>query len=183
MNLSLPVSLNVGGVAYDIRTDFKAALDILAALADQELEPQEKAYTACAILYPDFDTIPLEHLEEAINKCYWYINGGESDEGKQKLPRLLDWEQDIKNIIPPVNRILGKEVRYPNEKVHWWTFLSAFYEIGDCFFAQIVRIRDKLARHKTLDKTDKEFYRKNKAIVDFKTKYTTAEENILKEFT
>lgn len=183
MNLSLPTSLNVGGVDYDIRTDFRAALDILAALGDPELYAQEKAYTACAILYPDFEEMPLEDYQEAVEKCFWYINGGETDEDKQKHVRLMDWEQDIKSIIPPINRVLGKEVRDPNEKIHWWTFLGAFYEIGDCLFAQIVRVRDRLARHKTLDKTDREFYRRNKALVDFKQRYTAAEDAILKEYT
>ena len=46
---------------------------------------------------------------------------------------------------PSANRVLGQEVRAA-KYMHWWTFLAAYQEIGECTFAQIVRIRDRLAR-------------------------------------
>lgn len=67
--------------------------------------------------------------------------------------------------------------------LHWWTFLSAYYEIGDCLFAQIVRIREKKAKGKALDKSDREFYRKNRALIDIKTHYTEAEDDLVKMWT
>ena len=60
--------------------------------------------------------------------------------------------------------------------MHWWTFLLAYYEIGDCTFAQIVRIRDLRARGKPLDKTDQDWYNRNRRLVDFKRKYTEQDE-------
>ena len=65
--------------------------------------------------------------------------------------------------------------------MHWWTFIAAYYEIGgDCTFSQIVRIREKLAKGKTLDKSDREWYRSNRHLVDFKTEYTTQENELCK---
>ena len=64
--------------------------------------------------------------------------------------------------------------------MHWWSFLSAYNEIGDCTFAQIVRVRDHLARGKKLDKQDRERYMKNRDLVDFKNKYTDAEQEVFK---
>ena len=56
-------------------------------------------------------------------------------------------------------------------------------EIGDCLFAQIIRIREKRALGKPLDKADKEFYRKNRDIIDLKTQYTDTEQELLKAWT
>ena len=91
----------------------------------------------------------------------------------------MDWEQDFPYLIAPINRVAGQEIRAV-EYLHWWTFLSYYYEIGDCYFAQIVRIRDLKARGKLTDKTDKEFYRKNREAVDLKMRYSEMEEDIIK---
>lgn len=179
MIYDLPTSLEVCGTEYEIRSDYRAALDICAALSDPELDNQEKALAALMILYPGFENMPPGHYEEALKKCYWFIDGGNDEKADKKSPRLMDWEQDFPYIVAPVNRVMGKEIRTP-EYTHWWTFLSAFYEIGDCTFAQIVRIRNLKAKGKSLDKSDREWYRQNRNLVDFKTKYTSEEEELLK---
>ena len=100
----------------------------------------------------------------------------------------MDWEQDFPYIVAPVNRVLGTEIRavpYDFKEnrggFHWWSFLAAYREIGgDCTFAQVVSLRDKLARGKTLDKADREWLRRNRALVDFRRKYTKAEDALLK---
>lgn len=80
--------------------------------------------------------------------------------------------------IAPVNRIAGCEVR-ALKYLHWWSFISYYREIGDCLFAQVVAIRDKKARGKALDKQEKEFYRRNRDMVDLRTNYSDAEKNVL----
>lgn len=177
---ALPISLEVCGTEYEIRSDFRVALDICSAMSDPELSDEEKALVSVDILYPAFESMPPEYYQEALGKCCWFINGGE-DGQKKKGPTLVSWEQDFSLIVAPVNRILGKEVR-ALEYLHWWTFLSAYYELGDCTFAQIVRIRDLRARGKPLDKSDREWYRRNQHLVDFKVKYTEAEQDILKQW-
>lgn len=80
---------------------------------------------------------------------FWFINGGEyEDQMEKKPPRLMDWEQDFQYIIAPVNHVIGREIR-ADAYLHWWTFLSAYMEIGECTFAQIVRIRDAKSRGKS----------------------------------
>lgn len=68
------------------------------------------------------------------------------------------------------------------EYLHWWTFLSAYMGIGDCLFAQVVRIRDIKARGKKMDKQDREFYRRNRDLIDIKVKTTDAEEKLFAEW-
>lgn len=81
-----------------------------------------------------------------------------------------------------MNRVLGYDVRDSEKETHWWTFISAYYEIGECLFSQIVRIRDLQARGKPLSKSDREWLQKNRHLVDFKTKYTDVDYEILKQF-
>lgn len=181
MVYELPTSVKVCDTEYAIRSDFRAVLDICIALEDPELELQEKAIVALTIFYPDFEEMPTEHYTEALKRCFWFINCGAEEDKTRKAPKLMDWEQDFQYIVAPVNRVMGAEIR-SMEYLHWWTFISAYYEIGDCLFAQIVRIRDLKAQGKSLDKADKEFYQRNRAIIDLKTTYTEQEETILSKW-
>lgn len=179
MSYALPTSLMVCGVEYDINSDYRAALDIFAAINDPELTDADRADAVIEMLYTDFDKMPYSHHQDALREALIFLNGGKEDRPqKQKSPVLVSWEQDFSYIVSPVNRIIGQEIR-GMEYLHWWTFLSAFYEIGDCTFAQIVRIRDHKARGKKLDKIDAEWYRKNRDIVDIKTTYTEKEKETL----
>lgn len=183
MIYDLPTSVEIGGEEYKIRSDYRAILDILTALNDPELSDAEKFYVAMDIFYTDYDNIPVDCQEEALKKCFWFIGGGKEDDGKKPGPRLMDWEQDFPLIVAPVNRVLGWEVRSA-EYLHWWTFLSAYMEIGgNCTFNMVVGIRDKQARGKPLDKSEKEWLRRNRDLVDFKRKYTEAEDKLVERWT
>lgn len=188
----LPTSVAVNENEYEIRSDYRAALDICAALSDLDLDEQEKAAVILDIFYPAFAghqrameddkvIMPQEHYQEAIERCFWFIGGGAEKKNPTKQPQLVDWEQDFQYIVAPVNRVLGHEVR-AEKYLHWWSFLSAYMEIGECLFAQIVRIREKKATGKPLDKSDKEWYRKNRHMVDMKTGYTEQENDILRQW-
>lgn len=186
----LPRSVEVGGREYEIRTDYRAVLDICAAYTDPELKNEEKAIAVLDIFYfsPGWEDIPPEHWREALEKCSWFIDGGRPA-GRTGGPALVNWEQDFHLIAAPVSRVYGGEIRavpYDSQTnqggLHWWTFLSLYLEIGDCLFAQVVRIRDMKARGKRLDKQDQEFYRRNRELVDIKRVYTESEQALLKEW-
>lgn len=181
MIYDLPKSLEVCGMDYEIRSDFREILDIIGILNDEELESGERAFVTLLFFYPGFQEMPVGHYQEALEKCYWFINGGKQEQEGKPAPRLMDWEQDFQFIIAPVNRVIGHEIR-ADAYLHWWTFLSAYMEIGECTFAQIVHIRDAKNRGKPLDASDKEWYRRNQDIVDLKTRYTSTEEELLKKW-
>lgn len=176
-NELLPTSVEVDGAEYEIRSDYRATLDICAALDDPELEQQDKAAVALDIFYPAIEEMPPECYQEALDKCFWFVRGG-NDEAARKAPKLMDWKQDFPLIVAPINRVTGREIR-SLDYMHWWTFLAAYYEIGDCLFAQVVRIRELKSRGKALDKADREFYNKNRDIIDLKTTYTESEKETL----
>lgn len=180
MSWGLPDSVEIDGVQYGIRTDYRCILDILSDLSNPDTDGQERALIVLIGLYPGFEEMPPEHYERAVQEGMRFINCGE-EESQQKAPRLVGWEQDYNLIIAPINRVLGREVRAV-EYMHWWTWLAAYREIGDCLFAQIVRIRERKERGKPLDKQDQEFYARNRHLVDFKRKYTEAEDEEAKKW-
>ena len=55
---NLPTTVEVAGRAFAIRTDFRAVLDALAALADPELTRQEQYMACLQILYPRWQELP-----------------------------------------------------------------------------------------------------------------------------
>ena len=171
----------MGGTAYPIRWDYRPILDICTALSDPELSEEERAYNALDIFYPSLEDIPQNRLQEAIERCIWFIDCGDVQTDRRRQPRLMDWEQDFPIVAAPVNRVLGREIRSA-EPLHWWSFIGAYQEIGECTFAQVVRIRDHLARGKKLDTADMEWYRRNRHLVEFKNKYTNEDDETLKRW-
>lgn len=174
-----PTSLNVNGKDYDIRTDFRVILDVLTALTDPDLQTDDpkldawiKTKTILEIMYPDYETIPPEDYAEAVRQASDFIDMGIKDEIKK--PRTMDWEQDAPLIVPAINKVLGKEIR-AEKYVHWWTFLGAYMEIGEGLYSQIIAIRTKKAKNKTLEKWEQEFYRDNKKLIDLKPKLSEEE--------
>ena len=157
-------------------------LDVITALNDQELNDNEKMFVALYVFYPGFEEMPSEHCQEALRQCFWFINGGKEEGPEQsKTVRLMDWEQDFPYIISPVNRVLGREIR-AEKYLHWWTFIGAYMEIGECTFAQIVHIRNMKNQGKRLSKEDQEWYSKNRSLVDMKQHNTESEEELLKKW-
>ena len=179
MMYDLPVSVDVNGHAYEIRSDYRAILDILEAINDPELTTSERAEAVLRIFYPQFEEMPQRDYERAIDRCIWFINcGNEEERPENKSERLMDWQQDFSLIVAPVNRVLGKEIR-SLDYLHWWTFIGAYQEIGDCTFAQIVNIRQKKARCKKLNKDEQEYYKKNRNLIDLKRQYTSHDDDVI----
>lgn len=181
----LPTSTTIGDREYAINSDWRAAIDIITVMQDQDIDDTERAHVVLSVFYPEFGEMPTRDFQPAIDYLYWFVGGGgeegDSAQAAKKL-KLMDWIQDLPIIISPVNRVLGFEIR-ACEYLHWWTFLSAYSEIGgDCLFAQVVSIRKKRALGKKLDKTDQAFYQENRDLIDFKQKLTSAEEDLFKEW-
>ena len=178
MNYNLPKSVELNGKRYAIRTDYRVILDIFEAMNDPDLTNEDKAVVVLNIFYCDLP--PYDTWEQALKEFVLFVNMGE-DEPKRARPKLMDWSQDFNYIVAPVSRVIGKDVR-GIKYLHWWTFLNAFFEIGECTFSQIVSIRDKKHKGKQLEKWEKEWYREHRELVDFKTAYSEAEQDLLKQW-
>lgn len=178
----LITSIPVGERELAIRTDFRDILHIFEILNDPDLLEVERYIVALEYFF-----VTEEYLEEDFNDCVdafcTFINGGDSGNGEVKPKNdkpLYDWNQDFNIIIPPVNRSLGYDVR-EKDYVHWWTFLGAFMEIGECTFSTFVAIRNKLNKGIKLDKAEEKVYKENVDRIQLKHKYDATTQSIMDE--
>lgn len=176
----LPTSISVNNTEYAIRTDYRAVMDLLTAFSDKEMlgESEEETNIIRALLVLNIlfiDEVKPEDQNEAIKKAIEFIDMGIESSRDVKKPTLMDWEQDAPLIIPAINKVLGREIR-ADKYMHWWTFLSAYMEIGECSFTHIINIRDKKAKGKKLEKWELEYIQEHKEIVLLKEKLTEKEQ-------
>ena len=190
----LPLSVEIGDKEYNIRNrcDYRVILDVIEALSDEEEEQNFRAHCAMFIFFEHPEELPdpltvitdeeVEIVQEAMSKIMFIANCGEEEkkEDEQK-PKLMDWSFDFKNIAPPVSRVLGYSVRDERNYTHWYDFIGAYREIGECYWSQVMNIRQKKMKGKTLDATEKAFYRESKKDIDLPKKLSTAEQAWLDE--
>lgn len=183
----LPLSVNINGKEYPITNecDYRVVLDIFDMYNDDTIPQEYKAFCALIMFYEDindFSDITKEDFDVniALTEMRNIING--SDEGEksgENLPRLMDWEQDFNLIVPAVSRVLGYDVRTTTRRTHYWTFLAAYMEMGECTFTQVVSIRKKKMKGKKLEKWEQEFYNENRKMIDLKNTLSSEEEEWL----
>lgn len=163
---SLPETAVFGGREYAMATDFRRVIPILGVLEDPARPEALRWYLALELFYKP--RIPTEYAREAMEYMARFLSWGE--EGRPG-PKLFDWQQDARAILADVNRVAGREIRL-EEKVHWWTFLSWFYAIGEGQLSNLVSIRQKLARGQKLEGWEQEFYRGHKAQIQLRPPQT-----------
>ena len=172
----LPQTAVIGGKTYGINTDFRDMLEIIEYLTDEK-RPEYARWQIALALFFDGD-VPPEDQEEAAKFLSDFISYGAQD--SKPGPKLMDWSQDASMIVADINKVAGKEIR-AEKYLHWWTFLSYFYGIGEGQLSTIVGIRAKKAKGKKLDSWEQEFYKENRKKVDFQ-KPETPESAEVKEY-
>ena len=158
----LPECLEVGGKQIPINADFRNILTIFEALADDKLTDREKAYITVRRLYKE--PFPSEYALEAVEKAYWFLDGGDMPKSKTDDVKTIDWKHDESMIMPAVSKAMSVLDVRALSYLHWWSFLGSFGEIGEGLFSTVVNLRQKKARGEKLTKTEERFWRKNKAV-------------------
>ena len=179
--LTLPSSLSVQGQEYAINADWRPCVNIMRMFERTDLSDTEKILCMVGILYKD--EIPDSLVTEAAEQAVWFLNLGEVADGKKNalsLGRLFSWEQDLKFIISAVDKSAGFSIR-SREFYHFWEFVSAFFETGECVFNTIVHQR-KLKKTGKQSKADKEWWAENRDIAELKVELTSDEQEILDAF-
>lgn len=178
----LPETLEVDGVDYPIRSDYRNVLNVFEAFEDPELTQDEKWQVAIFNIFADFScsddveeaAIDGFNVNEAAEQITWFISAGQPEKQVLEKP-TYNWKQDEQIIFSAVNKVSGKETR-ELEYLHWWTFLGYFNEVGEGTFSFIVGIRHKLNHGKKLEKHEKEFLAKNKELVKLEKPKTREEQ-------
>lgn len=175
----LPISVEIDGKEYSIRSkcDYRVILDVIEALNDESLEMEHRVQCALFIFYEDLTD--LIDVQTAIMEMYRIINLGEETTEEEHKPKLMDWKHDFTQLAPPISRVLGYSVRDGKNYTHWFDFIGAYMEIGDCTFANIISIRNKRLKGKKLEKYEQEFYGENRKLIDLPHKLTDEEQEWL----
>lgn len=177
----LQTSVEIKGVVCEFNSDFRDILEIFSILNEPNLLEFERIALSLQHFYKT-DDYKID-MNLSIKEMLSFITMNDVTEDtkapKNKKP-LYDWEQDYNLIVAPINKIVGYDVR-GTEYMHWWTFLSAFMEIGESTFSTYVAIRDKLNRGKKLDKHEERILRDNRDSIIIKSKVDDGTQELLNE--
>lgn len=170
----LPTTLEVNGIEYAIRTDFRDILRIVAAFNDPDLTDKDKYYVLMATIYKDVQSIPKNDTAAAYEAAVSFMECSSQREDAPS-PRVVNWEKDEQLLFPAINKVAGYEVRSV-PYLHWWTFLGFFQGIDrEDTWGFILMLRQKKARGKKLEKYEKEFWAANRSMCEIDPPRTMAE--------
>ncbi|MCI9026686.1 MAG: hypothetical protein HFF47_01405 [Lawsonibacter sp.] len=173
----LPETVCVGGLEYQINADYRDILEVIEYLQAPGMDDVTRRYVAMSLFYEGFDAISRSDYGEAMEEMLRFINLGEDPEDGMPQPKTIDWEQDRTIIASEVNKVAGLDVR-GLKFLHWWTFMGFFGAIGEGQLSMLVSIREKRRKGKKLEDWERDYYRRNVHRVEFRKKYTEAEEAI-----
>ena len=172
-------SVEIDGVECEIFTDFRDILEIFQIMNDPDLLDGEKFILSLDYFYKTDDYKINQELAFKI-MCEFLTMGNTEPYTKPNQKPLFDWEQDFNIIVAPVNKIIGEDVRGISY-LHWWTFLSAFMEVGECTFSTFVRIRSKINKGIKLDKEEEKIFKENRNSITLKKKYDSTTQALMDE--
>lgn len=175
----LPKSTTIAGVECEFVSDYRDILEILEILQDPDLLESESIFIALSYFYKTEDY--FNDVSQAIDDMFDFLSCCKRNDNKKeesdKKP-LYDWEKDFNIIVAPVNKIVGYDIRGV-EYLHWWTFMSAFMEIGECTFSTYVSIREKLNKGIKLEKNEEKIFREHRDAIVIKRKYDSATQELM----
>lgn len=180
-----PISVTIDGEEFEIESncDYRVVLDCLQCYEDNNLDIETQHKSAVIIFYKEPKKI--KNLTEAIKQmirvidCEYEETSESAQEQQEPSYRIMSWKQDFKFIAPAVSRILGYDIRTPNKYTHWWTFLGAYMEIGECTWSTFISIRQKIMSGKKLEDWERKVYNEHKKVIDLPQNLTDEEKDWL----
>ena len=164
----LPTTIKVKDREFHIRDsgDYRMVLDCFSALQDEELSEDYRVLASLIIFYNEFESLDdlkkfEPYIEDLAKEMFRFINQGQDESpGADAGVQLIDWDGDSQMICAAINNVAKMEVRAV-EYLHWWTFLGYYLSVGESVLSTVVSIRDKISKHKKLEKWEQEFKKNN----------------------
>jgi hypothetical protein len=114
---ALPLSVEIDGEQYRVRTDFRDCIRVLTACEADDLTELEKVYEI-VIGYFYIDSPP--NVEKALERAQWFLNGGKTYEESEY--RTFDLSKDDTLIYAAFQQTHGIDLT--SVSLHWWRFLA-----------------------------------------------------------
>lgn len=121
-----PHSVVLNGQAWDIRTDFRIALQFESLMLDRSLAAREKVILAINLFFPKLPPSPLE----ALDSIRWFYACGKGDESQsdsatKAAKRIYDYDYDDAYIFAAFLSDYGIDLEAVPH-LHWWKFKALF---------------------------------------------------------
>lgn len=153
----LPKTIMIGGVEYDINSDFRTSVLYELLLLDDEVSPEDKLEGALRLFYP---VMPL-NVNEAIEGILWFYECGkekpESKGGGSGTPRIYSYDFDDSYIYSAFLSQYNLDLQ-DLDYLHWWKFKAMFQSLNeDCEIRKIMGYR-AITITNDMSKEHKAFY-------------------------
>ena len=173
----VPESVEIDGIEYEIRTDFRVSILFEMMMQDAELSDKEKLLKALELYYP---IIP-GNVGEAIEKIKWFYRCGKdivksSNNSKGESIKIYDYEYDDDYIYSAFLSQYGVDLQ-DVKHLHWWKFKAMFKSLNeDNKIVKIMQYRN-IDLSKIKDKEQNIYYRKMKKLYEIPRSATEIEKN------
>lgn len=158
-----PNKVEIGGVEFDVNSDFRVFLLFEELIKSTEISEERKPYLAIQYFYP---VIP-PNLHEAINKMIWFYHCGKKDQGEEETSaKTYEVSYSLKQDATLIYTAFQKEygIDLTTDRLHWWKFIALLEPlVSGITFSEIVKCRAiKITRD--MSKEEVKYYRRMKKI-------------------
>lgn len=134
----LPGAVEIGGVRWPIRTDFRVGIEFELTMLDPERSVEEKVARTLELYYPK---IPYDLTAAVSAAMAFYCCGREPENKKSEAeparPPLYDFEYDGALILAAFRQQYGIDLLAA--RLHWWAFKALLKGLtADTLFMQVV---------------------------------------------
>lgn len=169
---SLPETVEIGGTAWPINTDFYTGVQFELLMQDHTLTEEDRMSRALALYYP---VIPMD-LSAAMDGLLWFYSCGrykadgeqleENPIKEKRTKKAYDFNQDADLIFSAFWEVYGIDLNAV-EALHWWKFRAMFAGLpAECEFCKVMGYRTMDTRG--LSKKQKQHYERMKQIYALK---------------
>jgi hypothetical protein len=131
-----PTKIEVNGKLYNIDTDYRTALACFKAINDPDIKDTERALAVVTLLLGK--DVPLEDLQEALEKCAIYLRCGRNENTETK-DIDMDYFQDEVAIRTSIRQCYHENLNQI-KNLHWWEYNEMIEGLTD--ETLLSRIRD-----------------------------------------
>jgi hypothetical protein len=131
-----PELITVGGIDYEINTDYRYALACFQCIYDPDLSDVERAFGVINILYKQ----EPEDAQEALRLAIKYLRCGKDDE---QAPHEPDMDFEIDQNYIKASFMSDYKIDLDEMDMHWWKFCVLLQGLtDDCILNRIRDIRN-----------------------------------------
>lgn len=130
---------------YPLNTDFRVGILLTLLVEDSKYDDEIKMLKACDLLYKE----KVPDLMTALDGITWFLSCGKSEDyfeddiekrskESSSNTKCIDFNFDSMDIW---GAFWGRGVDLSNTKMHWFKFMSALSNLGDCPLTQKISYR------------------------------------------